>query len=83
MSKLADRLESLRNEHILAFSEEEHRTFHKVLAALRASQKPSEPKRFLSGDHVFRHYGVPVCDCDVQHRPSCASVSAPTEEADE
>ena len=52
---LADRLEALRNEHILAFSEEEHRTFHEVLAALRA-QEPSEPVStftIVSGAQMF------------------------------
>ena len=67
---------------VLAVARDSIAELEATVAALRA-EKPSEPKRFLSGDHVFRHYGVPVCDCDVQHRPSCASVSAPTEEADE
>ncbi len=51
-------------------------TYHPELldciAALRAKQEPSEPV-FHSANAVFRHYGLPICDCKVQHQPDCAT----------
>ena len=50
-------------------------TASEVVSQLRA-QKPSEldgEKRFHSANEVFRYYGLPICDCKVEHQPECAT----------